>query len=124
MAQFNTPLVVSQLTADLWRVEAPLVYESDVLARTVEVPVGFITDFASVPRLPLAYSFAGNRAHRAAVVHDYLYSTGEDRKKADETFLEAMQETGISRILRRAMFSAVRLFGGSHYERKSLKGAE
>jgi hypothetical protein len=122
---FNTLLCVELLAEGMnqWRLRDELIFESDVLGTTVVVPVGFITDFASVPRAPLTFWLAGDRARAAAVVHDYLYSIGFDREQADNVFLEAMEETGISRPVRSAMFRAVRMFGGSHHVAKS-KGAE
>lgn len=99
-------------TADKWRLKAPLVYYSAFLKQTVTVPEGYITDFASVPRLPLAYALAGNTARLAAVVHDYLYECGDvDRGDADEVFLEAMKVTGLSWWRRYPMHFAVELFG-------------
>lgn len=118
MSEFHTALTITQLTEKLWMVAEELSYESDVLGTTIVVPKGFVTDGPSVPRVPLAYTLAANRGWRAGVVHDYLYSIGWDRKQADEVFLEAMQEVGVMSILRRGMFAAVRLFGGSHHQPK------
>ncbi len=90
MAAFLTPLRVEWVDPRTWRLLEALVYESDRLGRAITVPGGFCTDFASVPRLPLAYLVAGGRATRAAVVHDYLYQTHEEpRDVADDVFEEA-----------------------------------
>ncbi len=72
-------------------------YESDLGARMFTVPVGFYTDFASVPRfLPLVYACLGDTAHEPAVVHDWLYySALTTRKMADDILLEAMKVCGI-----------------------------
>ena len=45
---------------------APLAYWSPLVGR-IQVPAGFQTDFASVPRLPIAYWLYGARAHREGV---------------------------------------------------------
>lgn len=96
----------------LWRIDSTLLYTSDVAKQAVIVPKGFITDFSSVPRLPLAYLLAGDTAHEAAVVHDYLYVSGTVSKKiADDVFLEAMQESGVSWWRRSLMWAAVSAFG-------------
>ena len=42
--------------------------------RLITLPRGFVTDYDSVPRLPLAYWLLGGKRHKAAVVHDFLYS--------------------------------------------------
>jgi hypothetical protein len=85
----------------------------------VRVPKGFVTDFASVPRLPFAYMLFGDTAHRAAVIHDYLYSLGKcKREYADNVLKAAMQADGVGWFNRNAMFWGVRLFGGSHFVAK------
>ena len=64
--------------------------------RIIRVPGGFLTDFASVPRLPLVYLAYGNKAHLPALPHDYLYREGgteEDREYADKVFLHGMLAT-------------------------------
>lgn len=100
-----------------WRLTAPLKYRSKVAGQTFTIPKGFLTDFASVPRLPLAYLLAGDTAHQAAVVHDWLYVTHTtDRATADRVFLEAMEEIGVPWWRRRLMYAAVRAFGGSGYD--------
>lgn len=74
---------------------SPLVYCSDALHRLITVPAGFVSDFASVPRLPVTFLLTGDSAHEAAVIHDWLYSTHEihgqkiDRATADAVFREA-----------------------------------
>jgi hypothetical protein len=73
-------------------------YQSDLAGRAFTVPVGFYTDFASVPRfMPLAYACLGDTAHEPAVVHDWLYYAAlTDRKTADDVLLEAMKAWGMS----------------------------
>ena len=70
---FLSTLQVARLPDGQWRLLAPLRYQSAVLGALIEVPTGALTDFASVPRLPLAYLLAGDTAHEAAVIHDFLY---------------------------------------------------
>lgn len=92
VARFLGPLDVRKLGRRRWMTLVPLGYESDVLGATITVPVEFITDFASVPRTPLAWWLVGDTAHRAAVVHDWLYQHPDfdDRRWADAVFREAM----------------------------------
>lgn len=99
-----------------WYLFAPLVYESDKAGRVITVPAGFPTDLASTPRIPIIYEVAGNIAVRAAVVHDYLYTSGrESRAVADAVFLEACEVTGVPWFRRWAMWAGVRVGGSSHY---------
>ena len=77
-----------------WRLFEPFQYESK-RAGLIVVPSGFVTDFASVPRLPVAYWLYGSKANAPALVHDYLYREGHPgRKEADRIFLEALKEYG------------------------------
>lgn len=121
MAQFLTPLKAELLKEtegrSIWRLTDPLVYESDLVPFRISVPAGFQTDFASVPRIPLAYLLAGDTAHQAAVVHDWLYfSNGVSRKLADDIFYEAMTVTEIPWWRRYLMWLAVRLSGQSIWD--------
>jgi hypothetical protein len=80
--------------------------------RIIEVPEGFETDFASVPRLFWRIVPPWGRYSPAAVAHDYLYSTGKvSRKEADGIFLELMERLTVPLWKRYVMYWAVRLFG-------------
>jgi hypothetical protein len=104
-----------------WRLTQPLIYDSDVAGRVIVVPVGFVTDLASTPRLPFVYEFAGGVANMASVVHDYAYTTHiVDRSTADAILREASAVTGVSWLKRQAMWAAVRAFGGSHWDSKPI----
>nr|WP_315400071.1 DUF1353 domain-containing protein [uncultured Duganella sp.] len=94
---------------------APLQYYSDVLGRQIEIEAGFLTDYASVPRIPFAYWLFGDSSHRAAVVHDWLYRHHDvcDRAKADEVLLEAMTVEGIPRWRRAGIYAGVVVGGRS-----------
>lgn len=101
----------------LWRLNAPLVYYSERLRREITVPKGFLTDFASVPRLPLVYLLAGGEADRAALVHDWLYHSHEvSRANADAILDEAMAATGQPWWRRKLMWLGVRVGGSGPYD--------
>lgn len=124
MSRFVTELAMAKAGHNddgQWVLIAPLVYESDIASRTITVPIGFRTDLASVPRLPLIYLLAGGTSDEAAVIHDYLYSTRElPRKTADAVLSEASKATRVPAWRRGMMWAAVRLFGGNRYSpRKS-----
>lgn len=119
MSRFRTPLIL-RTAADQqdgrWFVVEPLEYDSDVAGRIITVPAGFPTDLASTPRIPLIYEACGNIAAMAAVVHDYLYTSGrESRAIADAVLREAAAVTGVSWWRRWAMWAGVRVGGASHY---------
>lgn len=93
-------------------------FKSDVAKMTFVAPVGFRTDFCSVPRVPLAYEMLGNRARRAGTIHDLLYKTHVvPRKLADEVLREMllMPEEGVCHFEAMEFYLAVRTFGGSHW---------
>jgi hypothetical protein len=83
------------------------------------VPAGFDTDLDSVPRIPVFYMVFKGRTRAAAVVHDYLYSTGHDRKAADVAFLQLMELERVRRRYRLPIYAAVRIFGGLRYKKKA-----
>jgi hypothetical protein len=114
-----------------WELMAPFVVIVNPQAddqRIVRVPAGYITDFASVPRLPFVYLAYANKAHLAALVHDWLYSEGgteADREYADCVFLQGMLDTlvpddtnSLTADDAKAMYDAVRHFGSSHFNFK------
>jgi hypothetical protein len=110
-------LKVELLGGNRWRLLEPLRYDSAVLGCRLTVPDGFETDFASVPRLPLAYLIAGNRFHAPAAVHDFLYSRGfTTRKEADDVLYEAMRSEGDSRTFAFIVWTAVRTFGRGRWD--------
>ena len=111
-AKIQTHLRVEAMTDSQWRLVDEFAYDSAVAGARIIVPAGFITDFASVPRVPVAYWLVGDTAHLAAVVHDFLYCTGIFPKAmADRVFLEAMAVTGIPLWRRWAMYLGV-TYGG------------
>lgn len=97
MAGFLDPLCVKEIDDSVFEVcDHPFRYQSDLAKRTFTVPVGFYTDFASVPRLGIIYALLGDTAHEPAVVHDWLYYTAAvPREVADNVLFEAMGIIGM-----------------------------
>ena len=100
-----------------WRLNKALIYETTA-EKLIIVPGGFETDFASVPRLPLAYLLTGDTAHRAAVLHDWLYTAPVkcSRAEADAVLREASAASGVPWWRRWLMWAAVRIGGGGAYQ--------
>ena len=110
-------------SGDIHQLLAPLEYESDYMMRTIVVPKDFRTDFASVPRLPLAFLLVGGKGKRAAVVHDFLYSGGIEgvsRDVADRVFGEALLASGYSKWVAGLMYAGVRFGGESRFTGPNL----
>lgn len=116
-SKFVSELITNHLSDDSAELVFDLVYDSEILNQTITVPAGFVTDFASVPRLPGAYWIAGGKASKAAVIHDYLYRNKIcTRKQADDVFYEAMKVSGQAWWRRSLMWAGVRLFGWTAYK--------
>ena len=79
------------------------------------VPVGFMTDFASIPA-PLRAIFRSNGApwQRAAVLHDFLYSSVHaiNRQHADSNYYWQARRDGTSEWKALAMYLALRIGAG------------
>jgi hypothetical protein len=123
-AMFLSPLQVEQIDDKNWRVLTPLRFYSVELGRMVIVPAGFVTDFASVPRMPFIFWFTGGTAEAPAVLHDWLYRNGAEsvtRSQADTVFKEAMDSREYYwRIRTWAMWAGVRVGGyWSFHEREA-----
>jgi len=86
----------------------------------IKVPVGFISDYASIPRLLTPIIPVMGKHRKAAVVHDRLYKeTGHtatktySRVECDKIFLEAMKDCGVSTWKRYTMYWGVRSYQGT-----------
>jgi hypothetical protein len=80
----------------------------------IEVPQGFVTDYASIPPVVRPWLERHGSYSRAAVIHDYLYwSQICTKTQADNIMLIAMQELRVPRRKRWAIHQAVSLFGRS-----------
>lgn len=123
MSSFTVPLDI-RLTANgrcgILLAEFEYHVGSEESQDVVRVPAGFETDFASTPVFAWIIFPPWGRYSKAAVIHDYLYQTGErTRKEADEIFREAMCVLGVPKWQCTIMFVAVRCFGwlGWHHKK-------
>ena len=125
MSQFTTDLKVTPIGKGRWRLNGKLVYQSTGKDCWIIAPKGFTTDFASIPRVlwPL-YPPYGDTWGKAAVIHDYLYSTQADpdgdaikRKWADQVFLEALKVLRANWWRRTIMYQTVRWFAGAAWKK-------
>lgn len=132
MAAFLGRLTIAELDADmlLWELVEPLCWQA--ANEAVEVPAGFITDFASIPPpLHLVLPRWG-RYGRACVLHDYLcvrldaeapHPAALTRRRVDALFYDALIATGNARLLALAMWAAVRVDGVLAGLRRSMAAA-
>ena len=151
MGQFNDKILAEFQPPKKWKLGRDLTYTTNDLTavevrslhsvgvavirdtnktESITVPIGFITDLASTPRL-LWNVIAPFDVARAAIVHDLLYKAirnyrwmkgaiGEDKKliasakkAADKVFLLAMKDSDpkVSGWKRYSAWKAVDLFG-------------
>jgi hypothetical protein len=85
----------------------------------IEVPAGFITDGASVPRIFWNIFAPFGDYFCAAIIHDFLYSKHNrhrHRAECDLIFLEAMEAAGVPWLRRRLIYRAVRLGGWAAFK--------
>lgn len=118
---FLTPLaLIAKPQPDLWAVAVPLVWD-DAIYGHMEVPQGFITDLASIPRVfrNLPFLDPAGLSRRPAVLHDYLYGSVAGRRLgkafADDFLHDALIAEGASRKTAWAFWAAVHYFGASSW---------
>lgn len=107
------PFAVKQFNdGAYWIVLESFAYQIGQTKMRVEVPKGFVTDFASIPEdFRREFGPTGKYA-RAAVIHDYLYWTqGCSKEQADKLLLLAMTESDVPYVIRRSIYLAVRIAG-------------
>lgn len=93
-------------------------YSFKLGALEVWIPAGFSWNGASIPKL--LWSIMGGRYEpetaQASLEHDWFYLFhGVSRAQADQHFLDRCLEMGEPRFKAKAMYAALRLFGGSHW---------
>lgn len=107
----------------LYILRSPLVYQSAILGE-ITVPIGTVTDFASIPRAALWYVDDDDPCILyPSVIHDELYTLGGrladgriyTRAQADAVLREGMLACGARADQATLVFGAVRMFGGSHW---------
>jgi hypothetical protein len=108
---FDSSLVVRRASDQLWEVVEPLAYRGRW--DTFVIPAGFLTDFASVPRLVVWLIPRFGRYTMAAVLHDWLVTTGlatgvVSSRDADGLFRRVLRELDVPPVRRWLMWTGVR----------------
>jgi len=123
MSKFLTELELRCCQSDenYWILEAPLVYQSDMLGE-VTIPAGFVTDLASTRHIPGVSFLWGSTAHREGVLHDYAYRIDSNPvcsfSMANSLFLEAMEARGKGFFTRYPLFFGVWIGGYFSYHER------
>ncbi|KKM64196.1 hypothetical protein LCGC14_1503790 [marine sediment metagenome] len=124
MSSFTTPLVVSPLPdGRRWRLVFQFGYDvgREGSGDRITVPVGFVTDFASIPKFLYWLLPWWAKFNKASVLHDCLYRIKKiggrpiTRKRADNVWLEAMlidfRNHKSGELIARIEYRVVRLLG-------------
>jgi hypothetical protein len=113
---FDSELSIQGDGPTTWRLLAPLIW-TGTQGDTFRVPLGFVTDFATVPRFVHWVVLPYGPYTRAAVVHDYLIDERINNpvpelrvtsRDTDGIFRRIMQDLGVPWTKRWLMWTAVR----------------
>lgn len=132
--EFDSYLDTREIADGAWELLQDFTVFIHTEDKTYEVIIrkGFITDYASVPRLPFAYLLYGGIGNYAAVLHDGLYSNSSlvsicdfdtqmrfhpGREFCDDAFQAGLEARGISSWKSKPMYWAVRWKGEKYYQR-------
>ena len=95
-----------------WIVGEVLTYKIGISQDSITVPVGFVTDFASIPPALQSFIQQNGPSLLPAVVHDYLYWKQTCTKdQSDQILLLAMIEHKVPEAQRIAIYQAVHYAG-------------
>jgi len=114
MSQFTSKLIVEPIGNGFWELQVGFEYHvgeypSDEI---ITVPKGFITDFASVPKIFWPIINPVGEHGKAAVIHDYCYATAcYNKSRSDKIFLEGMEVLEVEKWKRETMYHVVVWFG-------------
>ena len=120
MSRFVTTLKTDQTDRRTYKLLDDLVLADDD-QRTIIVPAGFVTDFASIKVLHNAFLFVlfalvSGYGNYSATVHDFLYSEGQvSRKEADAVLYRALRAEGVARWRAWLFWAGVRVGGAKQY---------
>ena len=116
VARAAPPALVPFADMDVWYLSTDMLWSLPGGARTIVVPRGFATDFASVPQSFWVWMPPTGRYGLPAMVHDWLYwDQTLLRSQADDIFESALADLDVSRWRRFILFRAVRWFGGKYW---------
>jgi hypothetical protein len=129
---FPSPVEVGYVDARHWKVIVPFECDLELDGRQAKISVaaGFVTDFATIPRIFWSIAPPEDAYSEAACVHDYLYacsgvlpgiSPSLSREECDQVLLVGMQALGVPYWKREPIYKAVRWFGAGHFGKAVAK---
>jgi len=116
MSRFTEVLTVSPLAdGRTWVTRKDFGYDvgEEGSGDSIDVPIGFMTDFASIPRPLWIILPRWGKYGNAAVIHDYCYwEQSRSRLESDRIFRQAMGVLNVPKWKICVMYCAVRLGAG------------
>lgn len=120
-AVFLTELRIQKSGPQLWTLTDDLIFFSALYRGYLRVPSGFVTNFASIPRIFWRIFPPVDIYDAAAVIHDAGYNNCLQtimgarvftiKKVADDLFLEGMLALGVDESKANLMYDLVKVFG-------------
>jgi len=114
MSQFTTNFKGELVGKNLWMNIEPFEYHVNTYPsdEVITVPIGFETNFASIPRILWPVISPIDRHAKAAVIHDYCYYHGlYNRKISDMIFREGLRVLNVKAWKVFCMYRSLRIFG-------------
>lgn len=125
--KFLDPLELEYMDGRRWKLTKAFDYRlgQPLGAEYVRVPAGFVTDFASIPKILWNVLPPTGPYGKAAVIHDWLYQRQAimptlrlcDQAEADRVLLEAMGVLDVSYVARLTIYAGVRVGGSFTWNR-------
>jgi Protein of unknown function (DUF1353) len=120
VAKFLTdPGLIPVDEPDFWYLDSPLIYVSATY--TITIPVGFVTDLASIPHALdwIPFLDRDGFSRRPGCLHDGIYNLGRIKGKdfADGVLREACLAEGMSAWEAWCYFKGVQWFGASAWDK-------
>lgn len=108
-------LIVTPCGFKTWELVEPFEATSIYNAGIINIPMGFQTDLASIPRILWAFLPPFGRYSQAAVVHDFLYTTSMPSKQRDLIFYDLMLQYKTYKWKANVMYYSVRCYSILNY---------
>lgn len=122
MSTFTKPLKIELIDGRFWRLLDTFEYyffEGDK-KHVIKVPEGYVTDFASIPRIFHSVLEPRDLFNKASVVHDFLCDTNGycgkyNKEQVDKIYLDAQLVLGINPTKANIFYKFASWFGTIDY---------
>lgn len=103
---------------EYWVLMTDMLWEIGDSGQRLVIPAGFVTDFASIPKILWSTGLTPTgRYGRAAIIHDFLYwAQGCSREQSDRLLVIAMKESGVGTIEENLIYSGVSIGGAKPWD--------